>query len=267
MSFIWYLIPGRFREAEKYLFTSLERRRKIQGDDHPHVGFTLNSLGLMYDKKMDREKTFAYFVEALEIKKKSKGPDLSIASSLTNVARIISSIGRIQEAHDLLDEVKETLNKQKVSPDNLIGYMYESRALVYKKEGKLAESRLMIEKAVEKQRSLADDSPQYLESLYYKALICFAQTKYKTCVKTAEIALQIQETLKNCQPRPLFIKDCLDCLVLGYKELGDESNYRRVLRRLESELMRMERELDEFNEIDHHRIRLALQDVKSKLKQ
>lgn len=259
------MILGRFRDAEMYLLPTLERRQKLQGDDHPHVGNILNTIGLMYDRKKDVENTLTYFVRSLDIKKRSSAPDLSIASSLTNVARIFKSVKRIKEAHMLLDEVEEILDKQKVSPGNHFGYLYESRALVYMKEGNLEQARQMIEKAVEKQRCLSADSPQYLETLYNKAIICRAQRKYKTCVKTAKQALQIQETLKNVSTRLLFVKDCLDCLVVGYKELADDFNHKRVLRSLESELMRIERELDESNEADHHNIKIALKDVQSKL--
>lgn len=225
----------------------------------------MNCLGLVCDRKRDRKSTLTYFVQGLDIKKKSKAPDLSVVSSLTNVARIFSSARKTAEAHAFLNEAEEILNRQKVKPGNLIGYLLESRALAYRREGRLDDARDMIEKAVERQRSVSEKSPQYLETLYFKASICLSQKKYQTCVKTAEKALNIQETLVNFSPRFLFIKDCLDCLVVGYRELCDEFNYRRVLRKLESELLRVERELDESNEVDHHNVMLSLKKVQSTL--
>ncbi|KAH3777910.1 hypothetical protein DPMN_179359 [Dreissena polymorpha] len=77
---------GRFEDAERYNFVCLKRRRKIQGENQPDVGMTLNNMGIMYDQKGDGRLALQYFQEGLEIKKKFKAPDLSRVASLTNVA-------------------------------------------------------------------------------------------------------------------------------------------------------------------------------------
>ncbi|KAH3834046.1 hypothetical protein DPMN_107364 [Dreissena polymorpha] len=89
---------GRFEEAERYHFVSLKRRRKIQGENHPGVGMTLNNIGLMYDQKGNSVLALKYFKEGLKIKKKSNAPDLSRVASLTNVANTYIDVGTFDKA-------------------------------------------------------------------------------------------------------------------------------------------------------------------------
>jgi len=218
----------------------------------------------MYDQKGDKDNALIYFMKGLEIKKKSKANDLSLINSMNNVASMYCGLGRTNDAHRMLDEVEYILNRQKVSPGDPVAYLYGTRGLAYMKEGKLNEAREVIEKGVEKRQSLAPDNPSYLESLSHKAEICRLQRDFKACRHTVDMALKVQETVVKAMPQHFFIKECLECLLKVHEELGDTVNYKNTLGKLESELLRLEREIDESNKRKLQGVRSALEDVKLK---
>lgn len=259
------LLSGRFEEAEKYHRATLKMRRKLQGEDHPSIGATLNNIGLLYDQKGDVKQALMYFLKGLEIKKKSKAPDLSLVSSLNNIASLYCGIGKTEEAHKMIDEAEEILNRQKIRPGDPLAYMYENRGHAYMKEGKLTEARECIEIAVNDRRYISPNHPTYLESLAHMAEVCRLQKDYCACQKTVKKALKVHETAVISMPQHLFLKECLQTLVKLHEEIGDDEKCKSALGKLESELMRLEREIGELNEPKLHKIRTALEDVRSKM--
>lgn len=258
---------GRFDEAERINLATLEKRKTIQGENHPSIGALFNNMGLMYDQKGEVEKAIEYFLKGLDIKKKNKAPDLSILASLNNVACVSCGLKRFGEAHKYLDEAEELVNRQKVTPGDPLAYMYNTRAKAYMGENKLNEARGIVEKAVEKRRSLSETNPQYLESLAQKAEICRRQKDYNACLKTIETATEVNKSVEKAMPKNEFFKDCLECLVKVSEDLKDETKYAEALGKLESELLRLEREIQvgEGSDAKLVKVRSALEDVKSKL--
>lgn len=238
---------------------------KLQGADHPAVGATLNNIGLMYDQRGDTELALDFFLKGLEIKKKSKAPDLSIMASMNNVARHYAELGMTDKARAMLDEVEEVLGRQPVIPGDPVAYMYDTRGTVFKKEGRLEDARAMLEKSVEKRGAISEDNPPYCESMVHLAEVCGLQKDYDSCLKTADKVMKIQKRVIETMPQNMFIKDCLEFLAAIYKDMGDMKRYRETLAQLESELMRLERVIGETNQLKMQQISSSLEDVQFKL--
>jgi len=61
---------GLHEVALKYRSQALKLRKKILGDEHPHVALNLNSVGISLLALGRHEEAHKYFSQALEIRKK-----------------------------------------------------------------------------------------------------------------------------------------------------------------------------------------------------
>ncbi|KAH3739803.1 uncharacterized protein LOC127850178 isoform X2 [Dreissena polymorpha] len=257
---------GRFEEAERYHFVSLKRRRKIQGENHPGVGMTLNNIGLMYDQKGDGRLALKYFQEGLEIKKKSKAPDLSRVASLTNVANGYIAVGAFEEALHALDEAEEILSKQRLPQMHDIAYLNDTRGKVYFKQGDMDKAAEMFEKAAQGREGVASGKTAHVESLVNVMKVAVKKGDNAKCIKTGKTVLSFSDDVIKQRPKSHFLTECYDCLAKVYEAMGDDAKVRDTLTKIKTELLRLEYMYTcDCNEGQVGKIRQQLADIESKL--
>ena len=119
----------------------------------------------MYDKQCNSRLALKYFQEGIEIRKKSKAPDLSCVASLTNVACGYIAVGTFDEALNALDEAEELLLKQRFPQIHYIAYLNDTRGKLYLKQGNMDKAAELFEKAALGREKVAYGSTAHVESL------------------------------------------------------------------------------------------------------
>ncbi|XP_052250016.1 uncharacterized protein LOC127857584 [Dreissena polymorpha] len=258
---------GRFKDAEKYHFVCLKRRRKIQGKNHPDVGTTLNNIGLMYDQKGDGRLALKYFQEGLEIKNKSKAPDLSRVASLTNVANACVDVGKLAVALNALDEAEEILTKQRFPQPYLIAYLNDTRGKLYFQQGNMDKAGEMFEKAARGREDVASGKTDHVESLVHLMKVAVKKGDNAKCIKTGKTVLSFSDDVIKQRPKSHFLTECYDCLAKVYNTMGDDEKVRDTLTKIKTELLRLEYLYTrDCNEGQAVKIRQQLADIECKLK-
>lgn len=253
---------GKFKEAEKYHFQSLKRRRMFLGETHPGIAVCFNNIGEMYDLNGDSEKAMEYYKKGLDMKLRCNAPVLSTVLSLCSTAKMMIPLRQFKEAHSLLDDGFEKLNKEKLPPKEAKACVCHTKGLVYKEEGRYNDAGEMFRKAVEIRQEIAPNNTQYIESLSHLADIYKIQGYLPCSLKYCERVLQIKEQVITSTPHTLVIADTFDRMADIYKKQENTHRYDETLEKLQSELVRLERVfLCHQNERDLYKIRNRLRDL------
>lgn len=257
---------GRFEDAERYHFACLNRRRLVQGNDHPSVGSSLNNIGLMYDQKGDSENAIKYYTEGLEINYKSKAHAKYIVISLSNTANMSAAMGKCDDAHTFLDEALDMLHAEAIPSRAAMAYTYDTKGKVFRREGKLHDAEELFVKAVDIRGEISPDNIKYMESLVHLADINKRQGHLKTSIKIATKALTLKDKATSSMPHNTIVAECLECIADVYNMTDDLERYKETQEKIESELLRLEQVfLCQCNEKSLQRIRDQLTDIKIKL--
>lgn len=260
------MLLGLFERAEKYHRTCLSRRKVRFGECHPIVGATINNLGLLMDQKGDAAAALECHLQALDIKRKSKAPLISLIASLSNVANAFNALGRFPDAHTLLDEAMTQLNQQKVPMKDALALIYNTRGKVYAKEGKLQCAREAFSKTVELSKEINLHGFLLMKRMVSLAEVQERQGDTKGCLKTAREAMKLTEDTIKKLPHNTIIIECLQCLTKVYKATGERLLYVQALYDIESECFRLERvcrELIDLKKLD--KINDTLMDVQQQM--
>ncbi|MEQ9483129.1 MAG: tetratricopeptide repeat protein [Coleofasciculus sp. F4-SAH-05] len=107
-----YSRQGRYSEAEPLYQQALQMRKKLLGDEHPLVVFSLNNLALLYSRQGRYSEAEPLYQQALQMRKKLLGdehPD--VATSLNNLAFLYESQERYSEAEPLYQQALQMKKK------------------------------------------------------------------------------------------------------------------------------------------------------------
>ena len=105
--------------AEKTLREVLDLRRKLLGNDHPELGYTVNNLAFVLLEKGDAASALPFAEEARTLRTRHLGAnDHLTLTSGGNVGRALEALGRYSDADALYEQVLAALN-QSGSGDSL----------------------------------------------------------------------------------------------------------------------------------------------------
>ncbi|XP_045170435.2 uncharacterized protein LOC123532899 isoform X3 [Mercenaria mercenaria] len=257
---------GDFRRAEKYHLQSLRRRRMFQGENHPGMGACYNNIGEMYEMMGDSKEALEYYTKGLEVKKRCKASVLMTVISLCSVAKMNIAMEQFSEAHSLLDEGFKRLNEEKLPPKEAVACACDMKGIVFKHEGLLHNAEEMFRKAADIRNEIAPNNIPYFESLVHLADIYRMQGKVVSSIKFAEKVLELRENAVASMPHTCIIVDSLECIADIYSSKGDMQRQKETLKKLQSELLRLERVfLSQRNERDLKEIRRKLQTLNDEL--
>ena len=151
-SLAWALdLKGEFAEADTVYHEALAMRRRILGDEHPHVAILLNNLGSMRQKEGRLGEARTLHEEALELRRRIFGNDHDqVAGSLNNLAIVDYYEQDYAGAADAFREALRIfrLNLPADHPNVLTGT--NNLAAVLRAQGRLDEAEVLF-------RSTLDD--------------------------------------------------------------------------------------------------------------
>lgn len=221
----------------------------LHGRNHPKVGDALNRLGLLYDQRGDHATGLEYFKKGLDVKMKTKAAPISVVYSLSNVANSYNAMGKFEEAHNLVDEAFDILNKEKVNMLDGFSLMYNTRGKIYAKQGNLNEAMEAFTKTVEITRQIERKSYIYMKRLVNLAEVLERKKKFKSSLTYAEEALEIRHETTKALPHNFTVIECLQCISNIFENFGLNKEYRDTLYDIERECYRLQQVCTEtFNQ-------------------
>ncbi|KAL4232475.1 hypothetical protein ACF0H5_007167 [Mactra antiquata] len=264
---IAYTFLGHLDTAEKYHTACLKRREATLGREHPYVGACINNIALVLQQKGEFGRALEYHLRALELKRLSNAPVISIINSLSNVANAYNDLSRFQDAHTLVNEAFDlVVSQNEIRMKDAEALLYNTRGKIYSKEGKLAEARLAFEKTAELSQEISLHGFLFMRRLVSLAKVLERLSEYPDCLWITKEALKLKdETIKHL-PHNDIVTDCLQCMSRVYRAIDDRLNYVQSLYDIEAECLRRERVCYGTNvDTKLQEINKVLEDVRQKM--
>jgi tetratricopeptide (TPR) repeat protein len=157
---------GRYDQAEQLLVEALDRTRRVRGEQHSHILWTMDALARLYLEQDRYEEAEQLFSKALDGMSRVRGRDhKETLGCMNGLAVLYTKQKRYNEAESLFNEVLE--GKQfrlgKDHPDTL--ETKNDLAVLYKKQAKYEEAEPLLLEAIDGRRlKLGDAHPHTLES-------------------------------------------------------------------------------------------------------
>ncbi|NEO73418.1 MAG: CHAT domain-containing protein [Moorea sp. SIO3H5] len=176
---------------------ALDLRKRLLGEEHPHVASSLNSLAGLYFRQGRYQQAEPLYLQALDLNKRLLGeqhPD--VASSLNNLASLYYSQGRYQQAEPLylqaLDLNKRLLGEQ--HPD--VAFSLNSLAGLYSSQGRYQQAEPLYLQALDlNKRLLGEEHPDVASSLHNLAGLYSSQGRYQQAEPLYLQALDLRKRL------------------------------------------------------------------------
>ncbi|KAL4235350.1 hypothetical protein ACF0H5_006985 [Mactra antiquata] len=250
-----YVVLGNFDEAEKYHFPTLRMCEEKHGKIHPKTGNAYNRIGLLFDQRGNALKGLEYFQEGLEIKRKAKAPPISIVYSLSNVANSLKVLDRFDEAHAVVDEAFEILERQDIYMLDGYSLMFNTRGKIYARQGKWTEASTAFNKTVEITRLVEQSSYIYMKRLVNLAEMLEKCHRFKSCLEVASEAIALKSETTKALPHNFIAIECYQCMARVHNFLGHTADYVNALLEIDKECLRLEKVCTaQYNEMELERI-------------
>ena len=174
-----YLSLGLYPQAQAMLAGSLERRRRVLGDDHPATMNSINYMARLLAAQGKLDAAEPYHREALESRRPVLGDDHpSTLDSLNGMGHLLQAQGRLDEAEPYFREALEG-GRRVLGDDHPATLVYISNmGTLLQAQGKLDAAEPYCREALEgRRRVLGDDDPETLVSLNIMGTLLNAQGK------------------------------------------------------------------------------------------
>ena len=223
MKINYFECTGRYDEAEKYLSDTLNRRKDLQGENHPGVGDQLNRLGILYEQMGEMEKARYYFEKGLEKKKQAKAAQISIVYSLSNVGRQYGEVGDFDKAETVLNEAMGILTNDDVRNIGAVGLIHNSFGKVYlkKKDYKNAVKHMLESVRIKEMIMQSDPGPFFINPLILLAKGYIGCENYGAAINRIHQALAFKDNILKKLPQNDLIYQCYEVLSNIYSALGN----------------------------------------------
>lgn len=236
-------------DALRYHQEALRRRKHLyktpqdpEGENNPAIGSCYNNMGLTYRKMGRKEETLHYFQKSLEIKKKTKAPQKSIAISIINVASALSETGRHDEAIHMLQGASEILNKTPNLYQDTIALVHATegqillRKMYYRESIKLFKKSLSIRKHCGPNNFWSGETYNDLAKAY------IALKNNKQALHWLNQVFSLQEELKSDAPTNSLVFDCYVRVMGVLADIGNHNEVRYAFDFALKDLQRMRQE-------------------------
>ena len=230
-----------FKDATEQTEQALAARRRLLGDMHPDVAYSVGRLGNIAYQRGQYERAEAFFSEALRIREATLGPDhLEVAESLSDLASIFLVRADYVRPEPLFQRAlaiyqKASTKESTVPAGNipaLVAGVLNNLALLHHRRGDYvrAESQYLqalniLEKTLQPADVLVTQTMANLGAVYY------ASGQYDKAINILQRALAVLE--KRLQPNDASLATGSFNLAAVYFDKGDypraEALFRRAL--------------------------------------
>lgn len=184
-------IIGNLSVAEQMYKESLEIKERIEGNDHPHVAYTLRNLGMVYTQQYRYQKASELMQRSLDIMLKYHDPDDQVIGPfLADMAKVMAAQGKFNQAEDTYKRA-QILIKESYGPEHLYtAAFFVDLADFYVSQKRLEEAEALIQKTLKiLHRTNTSDSFHIVNVRRIQAKICLARNKYDDAERLALQAL------------------------------------------------------------------------------
>ena len=190
---------------------SLAIREKTLSPDHPDVAWSLNNLGVLYDRQGRYVEAEPLHKRALAIREKTLAPDHpDVALSLSNLCGLSQRLGRYADAEPLYKRAL-AIREKALGPDHPdVASSLNNLAILYQAQARYADAEPLYKRSLAiREKALGPDHPNVAQSLgnlawLYQALGRYADAEplYKRSLTIYEKALgpdhpEVGRTLNN----------------------------------------------------------------------
>lgn len=162
-----------------------------------------------------------HFNQGLEIKRRTKAADKSIAISLNNVANQYSNTGSFRNAIELLDEALRMLDKTPKLFQNIRSLTMLNYGKVFLKQMRYQEAIIHLQESVSMNKNNQPSHICLFESLMHLAEAYFGIENYAEVLRTLEDALSHRQQSNKEMPQNVFVLRCLEIQIDTRMKIGD----------------------------------------------
>jgi tetratricopeptide (TPR) repeat protein len=166
------LRQGDLQEALHRYHCALDVQNEALGEDHPHVGITLNHVANILAEEENADEALQYYQLALDIQEKTLGTDHpETAASLLNMASMLQSQGQLAEAMHKSQRALTIFQKYLKEDHHFIMDTLVNMATVRYNQDQLEESIELYQQALDiTEKSRGAKSVQAADILYKMAV-------------------------------------------------------------------------------------------------
>ncbi|MGD2183538.1 tetratricopeptide repeat protein [Lusitaniella coriacea] len=161
-----YRSQGRYEAAEPLYLEALDLKKKLLGEEHPHVASSLNNLAGLYKSQGRYEAAEPLYLEALDLYKKLLGeehPD--VATSLNNLATLYESQGRYEAAEPLYLEALEMRKKLLGEEHPHVATSLNNLAFLYESQGRYEAAEPLYLDALDLRKKLLGEEHPHTQTV------------------------------------------------------------------------------------------------------
>ncbi|EKU96967.1 TPR repeat-containing protein [Leptolyngbya sp. PCC 7375] len=188
---------AQYSEAEPLFQEALAMSKRLLGDEHPNVAFSLNNLALLYEHQGRYSEAEPLFQEALAMSKRLLGdehPD--VIPSLNNLATLYKLQGRYTKAEPLYQKILAMSRRLLGDEHPDVIRSLNNLAALYDNQGRYSEAEYLYQEALVMSKQLLDDEhPNVAFSLNNLALLYEHQGRYSEAEPLFQEALAMSKRL------------------------------------------------------------------------
>jgi tetratricopeptide (TPR) repeat protein len=185
---------GKYAEATDVAKRALTLAEGRFGTDHPNVTPQLTILGNMFRAQGRYAEAEPLFKRALSILEKTRGPDATVGTSLSNLAEVYRAEGRYGEAEPLYKRALAITEKVLGPEHPTVGTNLNSLAELYRAQGRYAEAEPLFKRALAiDEKAFGPDHPNVGRDLNNLAAVYYAQSRYVDSELLFKRALAVTE--------------------------------------------------------------------------
>ncbi|MBW4495082.1 MAG: tetratricopeptide repeat protein [Oscillatoria princeps RMCB-10] len=227
-----------YASAEPLYLQALELTRRLLGEEHLNVAFTLNSVAELYHTQGRYAEAEPLYRQALEVWRRRHGeehPD--VATALNNLGNLCDAQGRYGEAESLYLQALEVWRRLQGEEHPYMAESLSNLATLYDAQGRGAEAEPLYRQALElRQRLLGEEHPDVGTSLNNLGNFYSSQGRYAEAEPLLLGALELWRR-RHGEDHP-NVATCLNNLASLYSAQGRgakaEPLYRQALELLRS---------------------------------
>jgi len=192
-----YYSQGEYRKALEYHLKSLDTRKSVFGNNHPHTATSYHNIGIVYDTQGEYKKALGYYLKSLDIHKSVYGDNHPrTATSYHNIGIVYYSQGEYRKT---LEYYLKSLDIRKsVYGDNHpdTGASYNNIGMVYYDQGEYKKALEYHLKSLDINKSVyGDNHPDTATSYNNIGMVYGNQGEYKKALEYYLKSLDIRKSV------------------------------------------------------------------------